>query len=447
MRLHEYLEVTRIFTAVHLPCKQSDREGARPLPYGEAVRAEDLTVGRGRAVSLVILGALTTFGPMAIDLYLPAFPDVAIDLGVEVSAVPLTLTAAMLGLGLGQLFYGPLSDRFGRKRPLFVGLALFTVASLACAVAPNFETLLLMRFLQSLGGSAGVVIARAIVRDLYRGKALAQALSIVVMVFALAPVLAPTLGAALLQVGSWRWLFVFLALFGLVCIAASVALPETLRFELRNGHGFRDSLTVYGRLLRDGRFLPPALLAGTTYVVLFAYISTSPAVMLDYFGLSEFEFALLFGLLSLAFAAGAQLNSRLLKAFSVIQLIVTFVVVQVMAAVALLFSALTGPHLLVVSIAIGIAMMTIGVVSANATALCLDPFPSAAGSAAALLGVTGMGVGAVVSSSLVVIDLPVVTELGTAMVIGSVIGALLLPFVVARRSTRLPAAPGLPPQR
>lgn len=400
------------------------------------MKVESLTVGRGRAISLIILGTLTTFGPMALDLYLPAFPDVAVDLGVSVSTVPLTLSAAMLGLGLGQMFYGPLSDRYGRKRPLVAGLLLFSVASVACALAPNFGVLLVMRFLQSLGGSAGVVIARAIVRDLYRGKDLAQALSIVVMVFALAPVLAPILGALLLQIGSWRWLFAFLAVFGLIAWAAASVLPETLKDQDRNDHGFTDSLLVYGRLLRDGRFVPPMLLTCTTYVVLFAYISTSPTVMLDFFGLSEFEFALLFGLLSLAYAAGAQLNSRLLKTFGVLQLIVVFVVVQLIATLVLLLSALTGPRLLVVSIAIGVAMMTIGVVNANGTALCLDPFPTAAGSAAALIGVTGMGVGALVSSSSVALHLPVVTELATAMVIGAAIGALLLPFVVANRTAR-----------
>lgn len=398
------------------------------------MRIESLTVGRGRALSLVILGALTSFGPMAIDLYLPAFPDVAQDLGVSVSTVPLTLTAAMLGLGLGQLFYGPLSDRFGRKRPLMVGLILFTVASTACAFAPNFESLLAMRFLQSLGGSAGVVIARAIVRDLYRGKALAQALSIVVMVFALAPVLAPTLGAGLLQLGSWRWLFGFLALFGLMCIAASVLLPETLNVASRTDHGFADAASRYRRLLGNRLFLAPALLAGSTYVVLFAYISTSPAVLLDYFALSEFEFALLFGFLSLCFAVGAQLNSRLLKHHSVINLIIAFVVIQFVASVVLFINALIGPSLIVVAVSIGVAMMTIGVISANATALCLDPFPNAAGSAAALIGVMGMSVGAVVSSLLVAVQFPVVTELGMAMVMGAALGALVLPSVVANRT-------------
>jgi len=391
-----------------------------------------MTTGRGRAPSLVVLRALTTFGPMAIDLYLPAFPDVARDLGVSVMTVPLTLTVAMLGLGLGQVLYGPLSDRYGRTRPLIAGLMLFTIASIACAFAPNFGVLLAMRFLQSLGGSAGVVIARAIVRDLYRGKALAQALSIVVMVFALAPVFAPSLGAALLQLGSWRWLFGFLAVFGVACLAAAVKLPETLAPANRTDHGVRKAIGVYGVLIRDPAFFAPALLASSTYVALFAYISTSPAVMMDYFELSEFSFAVLFGLLAMCFALGAQLNRRLLMSFDIMNLSISFVLVQAAASATLLISALTGPNLLVVSIAVGVSMATVGVVSANATALCLDPFPGSAGSAAALLGVLGMSVGAIVSSTLVAIHLPVVTELGSAMVLGSIIGLVTLPLVKAR---------------
>jgi len=402
------------------------------VAYGDGVRAEDMTRGRGRVLSLLILGALTTFGPMAIDLYLPAFPDVAADLRVSVMTVPLTLTAAMLGLGLGQVFYGPLSDRYGRKRPLVAGLILFTVASIACALAPNFGFLLAMRFLQSLGGSAGVVIARAIVRDLYRGKALAQALSIVVMVFALAPVFAPTLGAGLLQLGSWRLLFAFLAVFGVACLLATLKLPETLELDRRTDHGIGQAVGVYGSLIRDPRFFAPALLAGSTYVVLFAYISTSPAVMMDYFGLGEVPFAALFGLLALCFALGAQLNRRLLTNFDILSLTIGFVLIQAAASATLLISALVGPNLIVVSIAVGFAMATIGVVSANATALCLDPFPGSAGSAAALLGVLGMTIGAAVSSGLVVVQLPVVSELGAAMVIGSLIGLSTVPLVKAR---------------
>lgn len=397
------------------------------------MRVESMTIGRGRAASLVILGALTTFGPMAIDLYLPAFPDVAVDLGVSVTTVPLTLTTSMIGMGVGQFLYGPLSDRYGRKKPMMVGLILFTVASVACALAPTFGVLLITRFFQSLGGAAGVVIARAIVRDLYQGKELAKALSIVVMVFAFAPIFAPTLGAVLLTFGGWRSLFYFLAIFGIACMAASLQIPETLLPERRTDHGIASAVHVYARIVVDSRFLAPAMLIGFTYVILFSFISTSPAVLIDFFGLGELPFAVLFGFLSFCFALGAPINRRLLNSFSMQQLIRALVGLQLVASMILLWTGLTTPNLWVVTAAIGLGMFTVGAVSANATALCLDPFPGAAGSAAALVGVFGMAVGAIVSSMLVAISMPVVTELGTAMFFGAVAGALMLPFLSERR--------------
>ena len=397
------------------------------------MQLDALTRGRGRAYSLAILGALTTFGPMAIDLYLPAFPDVAVDLGVSVTTVPLTLTTSMIGMGVGQFLYGPLSDRYGRKKPMMVGLILFTVASVACALAPTFGVLLITRFFQSLGGAAGVVIARAIVRDLYQGKELAKALSIVVMVFAFAPIFAPTLGAVLLTFGGWRSLFYFLAFFGIACMAASLQIPETLLPERRTDHGIASAVHVYARIVVDSRFLAPAMLIGFTYVILFSFISTSPAVLIDFFGLGELPFAVLFGFLSFCFALGAPINRRLLNSFSMQQLIRALVGLQLVASMILLWTALTTPNLWVATAAIGLGMFTVGAVSANATALCLDPFPGAAGSAAALVGVFGMAVGAIVSSMLVAISMPVVTELGTAMFFGAVAGALMLPFLSERR--------------
>jgi len=370
---------------------------------------------------------------MAIDLYLPAFPDVAVDLGVSVTTVPLTLTTSMIGMGVGQFLYGPLSDRYGRKKPMMVGLILFTVASVACALAPTFGVLLITRFFQSLGGAAGVVIARAIVRDLYQGKELAKALSIVVMVFAFAPIFAPTLGAVLLTFGGWRSLFYFLAIFGIACMAASLQIPETLLPERRTDHGIASAVHVYARIVVDSRFLAPAMLIGFTYVILFSFISTSPAVLIDFFGLGELPFAVLFGFLSFCFALGAPINRRLLNSFSMQQLIRALVGLQLVASMILLWTALTTPNLWVATAAIGLGMFTVGAVSANATALCLDPFPGAAGSAAALVGVFGMAVGAIVSSMLVAISMPVVTELGTAMFFGAVAGALMLPFLSERR--------------
>ncbi len=397
------------------------------------MRVESLTVGRGRALTLVILGLLTTFGPMAIDLYLPAFPDVAVDLGVPVTTVPLTLTTSMIGMGVGQILYGPLSDRFGRKKPLLAGLVLFSVASLACALAPTFEVLLGFRFLQSLGGAAGVVIARAIVRDLYQGKELAKALSIVVMVFGLAPVLAPTLGAALLGLGGWRTLFYFLAVFGIACIAVSTRIPETLTVDRRNDNGFVSAARVYAVLVTDPRFLAPALIIGFSYVTLFGFISTAPAILMDFFGLGEVQFALLFGFLSLCFALGAPINRRLLRNLSMQRLIVGAVVLQVISSGILLASGLLGPLLGVFVLAVGLAMLTVAMVSANGTALALDPFPNSAGSAAALVGLFGMVVGASVSALLVVLNFPVVTELASGMFIGGVAGLAMLPFISGRR--------------
>ena len=390
-------------------------------------------MGRGRAISLVILGLLTTFGPMSIDLYLPAFPDVALDLGVPVTTVPLTLTTSMIGMGVGQILYGPLSDRYGRKKPLLGGLVLFTVASVACALAPTFQVLLGFRFLQSLGGAAGVVIARAIVRDLYHGRDLAKALSIVVMVFGLAPVLSPTLGAGLLLIGGWRTLFYFLAVFGIACIAASSRIPETLPVDRRTDHGLGSASGVYVSLAKDPRFLAPALLIGFTYVTLFGFISTAPAILMDYFGLSELSFAVLFGFLSLSYALGAPINRRLLSSFSIQQLIAAAVVFQVIAAAVLLWSGLIGPRLIVFVVAVGVAMMTVAIVSANGTALALDPFPASAGSAAALVGLFGMTVGASVSSLLVVLHFPVVTELATTMLLGALAGLAMLPFIAEKR--------------
>ena len=310
---------------------------------------------------------------------------------------------------------------------------LFTVASIACALAPSFQVLLGFRFLQSLGGAAGVVIARAIVRDLYHGKDLAKALSIVVMVFGLAPVLSPTLGAGLLELGGWRTLFYFLALFGVACIAASSAIPETLPPDRRTDHGLGSALRVYVTLATDPRFLAPALLIGFTYVTLFGFISTAPAILMDYFGLSELSFAVLFGFLSLSYALGAPINRRLLSNFSIQQLIAAAVVFQVIAAAVLLWSGLIGPRLIVFVVAVGVAMMTVAIVSANGTALALDPFPASAGSAAALVGLFGMTVGASVSSLLVVLHFPVVTELATTMLLGALAGLAMLPFIAEKR--------------
>jgi DHA1 family bicyclomycin/chloramphenicol resistance-like MFS transporter len=217
------------------------------------------------------------------------------------------------------------------------------------------------------------------------------------------------------------------------CLFAAAQLPETLPPTRRTDHGIAAATRAYARLIKDSRFLAPALLIGFTYVTLFSFISTSPAVFIDYFGLNELQFAILFGALSLCFALGAPLNRRLLKRFSMQQISKGAVVLQVVASSVMLTSALVAPGLVIATTMVGLAMLTVGMVSANGTALALDPFPSSAGSAAALVGVFGMVVGAGVSSLLVVIHLPVVTELGSAMALGAFGGVVMLPFISERR--------------
>ena len=253
------------------------------------------------------------------------------------------------------------------------------------------------------------------------------------MVFGLAPVLSPVLGAGLLELGGWRTLFYFLAVFGIGCIVASGRIPETLPADRRTGHGLGSAVGVYVSLAKDPRFLAPALLIGFTYVTLFGFISTAPAILMDFFGLGEFAFAILFGLLSLSYALGAPINRRLLNTFSMQQLIAAAVLLQVIAAAGLLWSGLAGPRLGIFVACVGLAMLTVAIVSADGTALALDPFPGSAGSAAALVGLFGMTVGASISSLLVLAHFPVVTELASTMLVGALAGLVILPFITDRR--------------
>lgn len=264
---------------------------------------------------VLILGALTAFAPLSIDMYLPSFPTLEKDLSATSSAVQFSLAAFFIGLALGQAFYGPLADRFGRKRPLYAGLTLYVLASIGCALAPNIETLIALRFVQAVGGCAGIVIARAMVRDLFDHHSSAKVFSMLVLVLGVAPILAPVAGGYMLKYSSWRAIFVFLTVFGIGCLIASAfALKETLPDSARNNHSspIRNALHVYGQLLADRRFNGYALAGGVAQAGLFAYISNSPFVFIKLYGISEQSYSLLFGVNALGLIAASQINHRLL---------------------------------------------------------------------------------------------------------------------------------------
>ncbi len=363
---------------------------------------------------------------MSLDLYLPAFPAIAADFGTDSGSVQLTMSACLIGLGLGQVVWGPTSDRFGRKRPLLVGLAIFITASLLIAVAPGFPAMVLLRFAQALGGSAGIVIARAIVRDVFSGVELARALSAIVTVFAIAPVVAPIIGSAILSTASWHWMFVALALFGAACLIGVLRLPETLPADRRTDHGLPGAMRQYRSIIGNRQFRYAAAIAALGSTALFAYISSSPAVFIDTYDVSPPGFALLFAGLAVCFAAGAQVNMRMLRRVRVLALLRASVTTQVVASLAVLSAAVLAVRLPLLLLPLVLALMTVAGVNSNGMALALDPFPRAAASAAALVGGLQMTMGALASAVLSALTLPPPVEMGAGMAAAGLVSISLV---------------------
>ncbi|WP_369139150.1 multidrug effflux MFS transporter [Modestobacter versicolor] len=372
------------------------------------------------------LGVFVALGPLTIDMYLPALPTITTELGTTSAAVQLTLTGTLLGLGLGQLVLGPLSDALGRRRPLIAGTVLHVVASLLVLLAPNVAVLGVLRVLQGVGAAAGAVIAIAVVRDLFDGRAAATMLSRLFLVIGAAPVLAPTIGGELLRFTSWRGIFVVLAGYGLVLLAVgSLALRETLPPERRSSSGVGGTLRGYRALLRDRTYVGLVLVAGLTMAGLFAYVSGSSFVYQDEFGLDEQQFGLLFGAGAFWLIAATQLNPVLLRRFSPAQLLVSGTAAGGAAGVLLLVLALTGTGgLLAVAVPLWAVLFACGLALPNGPALALSRHGDNAGTAAAMLGAVQFGVGAAVS--------PLVGLLGNdAVAMGTVIvGSLALALAV-----------------
>jgi DHA1 family bicyclomycin/chloramphenicol resistance-like MFS transporter len=375
----------------------------------------------GAARTALVLGAFVAIGPLTIDMYLPALPTIARELETTSAAVQLTLTGTLIGLALGQLVLGPLSDALGRRRPLLAGTALHVLASLLVLVAPNLAVLGALRVLQGVGTAAGAVVAIAIVRDLYDGRAAATMLSRLFLVLGAAPVLAPTIGGELLRFTSWRGVFAFLAVYGVLMIVVGArALPETLPPERRQSSGVWGTLRGYRSLFRDRAYVGLVLVAGLTMAGLFSYVSGSAFVYQGEFGLDEQQFGLLFGAGAFWLIAATQLNPFLLRRWSPQQLLVAGTVAGAAAGAALVVLAGTGTGgLPAVAGSLWAVLFACGLALPNAPALALSRHGDAAGTAAALLGAIQFGVGALVS--------PVVGLLGNdAVAIGTVVVTALV---------------------
>lgn len=339
---------------------------------------------------ILTLGALTAFAPMSVDMYLPGFTAVQHELRTTPDAVQRTLVVFFLGLALGQVFWGPVSDRFGRKRPLLLGVALYGLASVGCALATSIDSLLLWRLLQALSGCAGIVIARSMVRDLYPPVDAARVFSRLTLVLGAAPILAPLAGVAILQTLGWRAIFAVLAVFGAACFAAALALPESLPVSARSGASqrpVRNALRIYGELLRDRRYIGFALSGALGQSAMFAYIAGGPFVFMQVFGLSTTQFGWLFGFNALGLIGASQINHALLRRVSSEVLLGRALrSLTVWAAAMLASAALNVGGFWGVAIPLFLALSSLGFSFPNATALALAHQSGRVGSAAALIG-------------------------------------------------------------
>ncbi|MEU0053865.1 multidrug effflux MFS transporter [Streptomyces sp. NPDC006184] len=355
----------------------------------------------GLLVTLV-LGGLTATPPLAMDMYLPSLPAVTRSLHAPAATVQLTLTACLAGMALGQLVVGPMSDRWGRRRPLLAGLAVYVLATALCAFAPNVETLVAFRLAQGLAGAAGIVIARAVVRDLYDGVAMARFFSTLMLISGVAPIVAPLIGGQLLRVTDWRGVFAVLTVVGaLLAAVVRWRLPETLPPADRHGGGIGQALRAMRGLLADLPFTGYTLAGGFAFAALFAYISASPFVIQEIYGASPQTFSLLFGVNSVGLMIAGQINGKVLVGrVSLDKVLATGLAIIVLAATALLLMA-TGTFgdvgLAPVSAALFVLMSAMGITLPNAQSLALLRTRHAAGSASALLGTTSFLVGAVAS--------------------------------------------------
>ncbi|MFF8274984.1 Bcr/CflA family multidrug efflux MFS transporter [Streptomyces lateritius] len=362
-------------------------------------------VAAARRVGLLVtlvLGGLTALPPLSMDMYLPALPEVTESLRAPAATVQLTLTACLAGMALGQLVVGPMSDRWGRRRPLLVGMIVYVAATAVCALAPSAELLIAFRLLQGLAGAAGIVIARAVVRDLYDGVEMARFFSTLMLISGVAPIIAPLIGGQILRITDWRGVFHVLTLIGvLLTVVVWRFLHETLPPERRHAGGVGEALRTMRGLLADRVFTGYMLAGGLAFAALFAYISASPFVVQEIYGASPQTFSLLFGLNSIGLVAVGQINGKLLVGrVSLDKALGWGLAVILLASVALLLmtSGVFGePGLVPVAAGLFVLMSAMGLAMPNTNAQALMRTPHAAGSASALLGTSSFLIGAVAS--------------------------------------------------
>lgn len=408
-----------------------DTQSTSPAP---TLARPEAPTGKRYVQLVVVLGALIALGPLTIDMYLPAFPALSAELDASDSATQLTLTGMLGGLAFGQLVIGPLSDAFGRRRPLVAGLVTHAVASVLAALAPSIYLLASVRVLQGFAGAAISVVAMAIVRDLFSGYAVARLMSRLMLVIGLAPILAPSIGGLILEWTSWRGIFGVLAGTALVLtIVALVGVRETLPAERRRPANLRATLSTYRSLVRDTSFVALVVIGGLMMSAMFAYVSGSSFVLQDGYGLDELAFGLVFGANAAGLTISSQLNPLLIRTFGVVNVLTGAMLVGAVAASALVVAGLTGAGgLFGVLVPLGVVVASVGLSLPNTPALALTRHGEAAGTAAAVLGAVQFGIGALVAPLVGIFGSTSAAPMGAIMVAVTLAASALM-FGVVRR--------------
>jgi DHA1 family bicyclomycin/chloramphenicol resistance-like MFS transporter len=396
--------------------------------------------GKQRFITILLLGLLTAIVPFTIDMYLPGFPDIAKSMNTTVSKVALSLSSFFIGMGLGQLIYGPMLDRFGRKKPLYIGLLLYCITSIGCAYASSIETLILLRFIQAIGACSATIAATAMVRDIFPPGENAKIFSFLILVLSASPMLAPSIGSYFTTAFGWPSIFIVLTILIIVIfLGVFFFLPESKGADKKYSLKIGSILRNYGAVLSESDFVIHALLGGIGFAGLFAHIASSPGVFMEHFGLTQKQYGLLFAFLASGLIMASQINTALLKRYKSEQLITGALIFQNFFAASLLVISLLHLDSFWLTVCLlFFYLSSIGLVMPNASALSMKPFNENAGSASALLGFIQMGLGSSATVVVGVLNIKTVLPLTVSIMICSMLGLALALWSISLLKHRNP---------
>ena len=378
-------------------------------------------------IILLVLGTLIALGPFSIDSYLPGFENIAEDFNITVARVGLTLTSYFIGISLGQMAYGPIMDKFGRKRPLQIGLIIYILAAVACYFSSNLTFLIIARFFLALGASAGMVASKAIVRDIFPVEEVASAISILMLIMGGAPIIAPTIGGFIIQSYGWPIVFLFMGSFALLMlISVSSFLPESITPDAKVQLTPKSVLKNYYGILVHPKFMNFALAGSFAIGAMFAYISSAPKLFMNIFDLSQSEFGILFGINAGGLILGSQINRFVLKKFNILHITIVNSLILVILSLLFLITGMFQPNFYVMVVLIFIILFLLGFQNPNTTALSLTPFTKRAGRASALIGSMKMILGALASFAVSLFHSESIVPLGMILLVSLSISSLLL---------------------